>query len=144
MYLKPIVCIHHDFLECANCEFSDRGAFQKYMSELFNAAYFSTIGKPIITLKTRLIGDIDGHKIKSIESNNGLKIFVSEDYATQNGHLCTVNRRTGHSVILPNDTVIVNRSGRQVYPPLSGRQKSELDKFTKNVFQTVYHITKTK
>ncbi len=144
MELKPLVCVHSDIFERTDREFWDRAAFQKYMPELFSSAYLSTMDKPVIKLTTRLFGEIDGHKIKSMESDTGLEIFVSEDYDMRYGRPCTINRRTGRQIILSPKIVIINSAGRQVYPPLSGRQKSELDKFTKMAFQTIYRIEKTK
>ncbi len=144
MELKPQIVVTSDILNPSYREFWDRKAFQKYMNELFNYAYASTMDSPIIKLSTRLVGSVDGHQIKSEVSDNGMKIFVSEDYNMQYGKPATTNRRTGREIILSKNTVIINRAGRQVYPPLSGRQKSELDKFIRNVFQTVYRVEKTK
>ncbi len=144
MELKPHVCVHSDIFERTDREFWDRAAFQKYMPELFSSAYLATMDKPLIKLTTRLVGEIDGHKIRSVESEHGLEIFVSEDYNIKYGCPCTTNRRTGRPIILSPRIVIVNSVGRQIYPPLSGRKKSELDKFTKNAFQTIYRVEKTK
>lgn len=144
MELKPHVCVHSDIFERTDREFWDQNVFRKYMSQLFSSAYLATMDRPIINLTTRLVGEVDGHKIKSMESENGLKIFVSEDYDMQYGKPRTINRRTGRPIILSDKIVIVNSAGRQIYPPLSGRQKSELDKFTKNAFQTIYRVDKTK
>lgn len=144
MELKPHVCVHSDIFERTDREFWDQNVFRKYMSQLFSSAYLATMDRPIINLTTRLVGEIDGHKIKSMESENGLKIFVSEDYDMQYGCPCTTNRRTGRPIILSPRIVIVNSTGRQVFPPLSGRKKSELDKFIKNAFQTIYRVEKTK
>ncbi len=144
MQLRQLVSVHSDILSPTYREFWDKNALQKHLSDLFRCAYMNSAGSPEIKLSTRLIGEINGHKIKSAESENCLRLYIAESYTMQYGKIRVTNARNGATYLMSPNRIIVNSKGYQVYPPLSGRQKSALDKFIKSAYQTIYCTQKTK
>ena len=143
MKIETVIRFRHDILLPPVAEFDQVREINKYFRALCRYSGCSTMGVPVITVSTRLSGNIDGHKFES-DAKPGLRFFVSETCDATPGGLRVTNARTGKVEHLSADYIVVNSRARQIYPPLSGKQKSAFDKFIKTALCTRYEISKVK
>ena len=99
---------------------------------------------PIIVLRTKLVGEVDGFEINSAPSQRGLPIYVADNYKSNGNTNIVYNPLRGTDTSISKGYVIMNRDGDQLYPPLSENIHSEIEKFSNRAFNTVYKVEKTR
>ena len=124
-----VICVYSDIASPQHADFTDEKSLYKHLERIFNNAYYSHLGRPIVTLVTRKIDNVNGH-ITKIDSLPVINIYISEKYKlSDDGKVSIINPRTGMVVQTSGGYIIMNQKMKQLYPVLDKNQRTALDEF---------------
>lgn len=123
------ICVYSDIASPQHADFADEKSLYKHLERIFNNAYYSHLGRPIVTLVTRKIDNVNGHITKT-DSLPVISIYISEKYKlSDDGKVSIINPRTGMVVQTSGGYIIMNQKMEQLYPVLAKNQRTALDEF---------------
>lgn len=129
-----VVCVHCDIASPMFSEHSDTQSLYRHLQRVFNNAYYSNLGRPIITMFTREINNING-RIEKKDTTPSISIYISEKCKlSDDGRASVINPRTGMVVQTSGGYIIMNQKMEQLYPVLDKNQRTALDEFVSTSF----------
>lgn len=146
MKLKTVIITGGNFVDkkYSNIIINNKKQLQQYIIEQLQYAFERMWHHPIITLHTKLIGEINGYEINSTLSQHGLPIYVADTYKRKDGKNIVFNPLRGTDCHISDDYVVMNRNGDQLWPELSANTHSEVEKFANRTFNTIYNVEKVR
>ena len=131
---KRRICVYSDIASPQHADFEDKKSLYKHLERVFNNAYYSHLGRPVVTLVTRKINNVNGH-ITHVDTPPAMSIYISDTYTlSADGKPCVKNPRTGMVVQTSGGYVIMNHKMKQLYPVLEKNQRTALDEFVSASF----------
>ncbi len=146
MELKTVIEADGNFVDSKyrHVTINNQQQLQTYLTDQLSHAFERLNRHPIIVLHRKLTGHIVEYFVDTKPTGSGLAIYVANKYKRTDGKNFVFNPLRGNTVHIADEYVIMNTSGKQLWPHLAENALSEVEKFANRTFNEIYKVEKVR